>query len=62
MISEEEIRTVLESTLEIKQEMVRDYQEFADDVEDVTIKKMFKHFAEGEALQAAKIKDVLKNI
>lgn len=61
MIEKEEIITVLENTLELKQEMVRDYQEFADDVGNQEIAKMFKHFAEGEALQARQIKDVLKN-
>lgn len=62
MISNEEIRTVLENTLELKQDMVRDYQEFADDVQDAEIAKLFKHFAEGEALHATKLKEVLKNI
>lgn len=62
MFEKEEIRTVLENTLELKQEMVRDYQEFADDVGDVEIAKMFKHFAEGEALQARQIKEKLKDI
>lgn len=62
MISREEIRTVLENTLELKQEMVRDYQEFADDVEDQDIAKMFKHFAEGEALHAVELKEALKEI
>lgn len=62
MIEKEEIVTVLENTLELKQEMIRDYQEFADDVGDKDIAKMFKHFAEGEALQAKQIQDTLKNI
>lgn len=62
MVAKEEIRTVLENTLEIKQEMVRDYEEFADEVGDEGISKMFKHFAEGEALHAVKIKETLKNI
>lgn len=62
MITKAEIRNVLENTLELKQEMVQDYQEFADDVEDAEIAKMFKHFAEGEALQAVELKEALKNL
>lgn len=62
MIAKEEIRTVLENTLELKQEMIRDYQEFADDVGDAQIAKLFKHFAEGEALHAVQLKDTLKSI
>lgn len=62
MITKAEIRNVLENTLELKQEMVQDYQEFADDVENAEIAKMFKHFAEGEALQAVELKEALKNL
>lgn len=62
MISHEEIRTVLENTLELKQDMVRDYQEFADDIDNPEIAKMFKHFAEGEALHATELKEALRNI
>ncbi|WP_110953339.1 ferritin family protein [Anaerosinus massiliensis] len=55
-----DIKAMLENTLEAKQEMVRDYQEFADHVHDEEIAKMFKHFAEGEALHAVKLKEALK--
>lgn len=55
-----DIKAMLENTLEAKQEMVRDYQEFADHVHDGEIAKMFKHFAEGEALDAVKLKEALK--
>ncbi|MBP2633134.1 MAG: hypothetical protein H6Q70_3762 [Firmicutes bacterium] len=60
----EDIKCMLETTLEDKQEHVRDYQEFADKIYDSEseIAKMFKHFAEGEALHAVRLKEALDKL
>jgi rubrerythrin len=42
-----------------EQEQVRDYQRFADSTEDETVAQIFRDFAETEALQAKKIKELL---
>lgn len=55
-----DIKTTLKTTLEQKQELVRDYQTFADEINDDEIAKMYKHFAEAEALHATKIRDTLQ--
>ena len=57
-----DIRTSLRTTLTQKQELVRDYQAFADRINDKEISKMFKHFAEAEALHATQIKDILNDL
>jgi len=54
-----DIKATLRTTLEQKQELVRDYQTFANKIDDAGVAKMFKHFAEAEALQATQIKDKL---
>ncbi|CUH94072.1 hypothetical protein P22_0134 [Propionispora sp. 2/2-37] len=56
------VKTALRSTLTQKQELVRDYQTFADKINDPSIAKMYKHFAEAEALHATQIKDKLDTI
>jgi rubrerythrin len=43
-----------------EQEQVRDYQRFADSTEDEAVAQIFRDFAETEALQARKIKELLE--
>ena len=57
-----DIKTSLRNTLTQKQELVRDYQSYADRVNDKEVAKMFKHFAEAEALHATQIKDKLDDL
>jgi rubrerythrin len=57
-----DIKTALRTTLTQKQELVRDYQTFAQKIEDAEVSKMFSHFAEAEALHATAIKDKLNQI
>ncbi|WP_371369374.1 hypothetical protein SRRS_25690 [Sporomusa rhizae] len=57
-----DIKTSLRNTLTQKQELVRDYQSYADRVNDKEVAKMFKHFAEAEALHATQIKDKLDEL
>ncbi|XER13091.1 hypothetical protein SATMO3_33410 [Sporomusa aerivorans] len=57
-----DIKTSLRTTLTQKQELVRDYQSFADRVNDPEVSKMFKHFAEAEALHATQIKNKLNDL
>lgn len=52
-------RFFLTKTMLEKQEAVRDYQRFADGEEIEEIKETFKAFAETEAVQAAKVKELL---
>ena len=42
-----------------EQEQVRDYQRFADSTEDEEVARVFRDFAETEAMQARKIKELL---
>lgn len=57
-----DIKASLRNTLTQKQELVRDYQSYADRVNDKEVAKMFKHFAEAEALHATQIKDKLDEL
>ena len=54
-----DIKTALRSTLVQKQELVRDYQTFAQQINDPDVAKMYKHFAEAEGLHATQIKEKL---
>ena len=54
-----DIKSALRTTLVQKQELVRDYQSFADKINDPQVSKMYKHFAEAEGLHATQIKDAL---
>jgi len=54
-----DIKSALKSTLQQKQELVRDYQTFADQINDPEVAKMYKHFAEAEGLHATKLKETL---
>lgn len=57
-----DIKTALRTTLTQKQELVRDYQSFAASINDGEISKMYRHFAEAEALHATQIKDRLNEL
>lgn len=57
-----DIKTALRTTLTQKQELVRDYQSFAETINDQEVSKMYRHFAEAEALHATQIKDRLDSI
>lgn len=57
-----DIKTALRSTLTQKQELVRDYQTFAEQINDPEVSKLYRHFAEAEALHATKIKDELNKL
>lgn len=55
-------KTALQKTLTEKQELVRNYQDFAREMNDQEIAKMYRHFAEAEALHATQIKDKLEEL
>lgn len=57
-----DLKTALRTTLVQKQELVRDYQSFATRINDDDVSKMFRHFAEAEALHATQIKEKLDNL
>lgn len=57
-----DLKSSLRTTLTQKQELVRDYQSFADRINDQEVSKMFKHFAEAEALHATQIKNKLDDL
>lgn len=57
-----DLKTALRTTLVQKQELVRDYQSFATTINDDDVSKMFRHFAEAEALHATQIKEKLDNL
>lgn len=57
-----DLKTALRSTLSQKQELVRDYQTFAEQINDEKVSKLYRHFAEAEALHATKIKDELNKL
>lgn len=54
-----DVKTALRTTLTQKQELVRDYQTFAEQINDQEVAKLYRHFAEAEALHATQIKDKL---
>jgi len=56
------VKSALRNTLTQKQELVRDYQTFADQLNDNDVAKMYSHFAEAEALHATQIKDKLEQL
>lgn len=57
-----DVKTALRSTLGQKQELVRDYQTFAEQINNEDVAKMYRHFAEAEALHATKIKEKLAEL
>ncbi len=54
-----DVKTALRTTLTQKQELVRDYQTFAEQINNPEVAKLYRHFAEAEALHATQIKDKL---
>ncbi|MDT8901115.1 rubrerythrin family protein [Anaeroselena agilis] len=57
-----DVKTALRTTLTQKQELVRDYQTFAEQINNPDVSKMYRHFAEAEALHANQIKDKLAGL
>jgi len=57
-----DIRSTLRDTLTHKQELVRDYQSFAKQIDNNEVAKMYSHFAEAEALHATQIKEKLERL
>jgi rubrerythrin len=57
-----DVKTALRTVLVQKQEAVRDFQSFASRINDTDVSKMFRHFAEAEALHATQIKDKLDEL
>ncbi|NLP41118.1 MAG: rubrerythrin family protein [Veillonellaceae bacterium] len=57
-----DLKTALRSTLTQKQELVRDYQTFAEQINNEEVSKLYRHFAEAEALHATKIKNELEKL
>ncbi len=57
-----DVKTALRTTLTQKQELVRDYQTFAEQIDNPEVSKLYRHFAEAEALHATQIKDKLADL
>jgi len=57
-----DVKSALNSTLTQKQELVRDYQTFAQQLKDNDVAKMYSHFAEAEALHATQIQEKLEQL
>ena len=58
-VIEMDTKDFLKRALLNEQEQVRDYQRFADSTQDEEVAQVFRDFAETEALQARKIKELL---
>ena len=57
-----DVRSALRDTLTQKQELVRDYQTVAKQIDNNEVAKMYSHFAEAEALHATQIKEKLDRL
>ena len=57
-----DVKSALSGTLTQKQELVRDYQTFAQQLKDADVAKMYSHFAEAEALHATQIREKLEQL
>ncbi|MCX7779841.1 MAG: rubrerythrin family protein [Negativicutes bacterium] len=57
-----DIKTALRTTLTQKQELVRDYQTYAEQINNPEVSKMYRHFAEAEALHATQIQKALDQL
>jgi rubrerythrin len=57
-----DLKSALRTTLVQKQELVRDYQTFAEQINNSEVSKMYRHFAEAEALHATQIKQTLDQL
>lgn len=57
-----DLKTALRTTLTQTQELVRDYQTFAEQINEEEVSKMYRHFAETEGLHATQIKKQLEKL
>lgn len=57
-----DVKSALRNTLTRKQELVRDYQTFAKQIDNDDVAKMYSHFAEAEGLHATQIKQKLDEL
>lgn len=57
-----DVKSTLRNTLTHKQELIRDYQTFAQQLNNNDVAKMYSHFAEAEALHATQIKEKLEQL
>jgi len=57
-----DVKSALRNTLTQKQELVRDYQAVAAQLNNDDVAKMYSHFAEAEALHATQIKEKLEQL
>lgn len=57
-----DVKTALRTVLVQKQEAVRDFQTYATRINDPEVSKLFRHFAEAEAIHATQIKDKLDQL
>ena len=57
-----DVKSALRNTLTQKQELVRDYQAVAAQLNNDDVAKMYSHFAEAEALHARQIKEKLEQL
>ncbi|MDU2066703.1 MAG: rubrerythrin family protein [Sporomusaceae bacterium] len=57
-----DVRTALRTTLTQKQELVRDYQSFAETINNEKVAALYREFAEQEGYAAATIKDELDKL
>ena len=57
-----DVKLTLSTTLKQKQELVRDYQTFSQQLKDKEVAKMYSHFAEAEALHATQIREKLEQL
>ncbi|HSH35929.1 hypothetical protein [Schnuerera sp.] len=55
-------KEVLKKKILDAQEMVRDYEMYAKNVEDVEVSDLFRNFAEESGFQARKLQDMLKKL
>jgi len=61
-MSSADMKSILHDTLTHKQELVRNYQGFAAKLDNQDVAKMYRHFAEAEALHATQIREKLDQL
>ena len=55
-------KEVLKKKILDAQEMVRDYEMYAKNVQDMEVSELFRTFAEESGYQASKLQEILKKI
>ena len=55
-------KEVLKKKILDAQEMVRDYEMYAKNVQDMEVSELFRTFAEESGYQASKLQEILKRI